>query len=611
MRKTFFHSLPMIMAAMMMVACSNEDATALTGDNTQQSRTWQVSINAGPATTRAISVGGNNGQTLYTNWDANDAVEVVKDVASVGTLNADVSAGNSAYATLKGTLEGTFSVGDNVTLCYHTAALDYTGQVGTLAGVSTNKSYLTATSTVKSVDGSGGFLSMSDAAFTAEQAYLDLSFTKGDNPISITRLDIWADGGKLVKTKAIDGTTTYATEAEPLTITPASATDRLFIALRDENNAANNYHFKATEENNVIYTYEGSKNLLLGKFYKGTVTMAAISHALSAAVVGEVVGTNGLAYDVAYKDNLPTGVSAAGMVAYKSGSSCLVIALADESSAMDWDTANGTNGAAAHMPTVTGQTWKVPSRAEWELMFSANGGNAESYAGLNTAITNAGGTALQGDNGYWSSTEHTPGSGAYIVTLSGGSASWASGKESDLDERVRACFAFGVVAATGHALSESVVGEVVGTDGLAYALADKDNLPVTAAGMVAYKNGSSGLVIALYDDGEMNWNTANGTSGAAAHKITVTGQTWRLPSQVEWNNMFEANGGNAGSYTGLNTAITAAGGTALQGDDKNYWSSTEYDAGNAAYLVNLSGGSTNWPNSNESNVWRVRACLAF
>ena len=273
-RKTFFHSLPMMMSAMMMAACSNEDVAGLTGnDNTQQSRTWQVSINAGPATTRAISVGGNNGQTLYTNWDANDAVEVVKDGASVGTLNADVSKGNSAYATLTGTLTGTFSVDDEVTLCYHTAALDYTGQVGTLAGVSTNKSYLTASSTVKSVDGIGGFLSMSDAAFSPMQAYLDLSFTDGTNPLSIISLDIWADGGKLVKTKALDGTTTYATEEEPLTITPASPTDKFFIALRDENDAANNYHFKATLEGNKVFVYEGSKDLKWGKFYAGTVTM--------------------------------------------------------------------------------------------------------------------------------------------------------------------------------------------------------------------------------------------------------------------------------------------------------------------------------------------------
>lgn len=170
-----------------------------------------------------------------------------------------------------------------------------------------------------------------------------------------------------------------------------------------------------------------------------------------------------------------------------------------------------------------------------------------------------------------------------------------------------------VPTTTGHALSESVVGEVVGTNGLAYDVAYKDDLPtgVSAAGMVAYKSGSIGLVIALYDTGELDWSTANGANGAAAHSPAVTGQTWKVPSQDEWKLMFSANGGNEASYTGLNMAITNAGGTALQGDNY-YWSSTEHTPGNAAYLVELfSGGSTNWPNSNESSVCRVRACLAF
>ena len=143
-------------------------------------------------------------------------------------------------------------------------------------------------------------------------------------------------------------------------------------------------------------------------------------------------------------------------------------------------------------------------------------------------------------------------------------------------------------------------------------MADKDNLPVTAAGMVAYKSGSNGLVIALADESsEMNWNTANGASGAAAHNRTVTGQTWKLPSKAEWELMFSAND------TGLNTAITAAGGTALalqnSQNDNYYWSSTEFDSGKAAYLVELfSGGSANWTYGSESSLnKRVRACFAF
>jgi hypothetical protein len=173
--------------------------------------------------------------------------------------------------------------------------------------------------------------------------------------------------------------------------------------------------------------------------------------------------------------------------------------------------------------------------------------------------------------------------------------------------------------ATGHALSASAVGEVVGTDGLAYAVADKDNLPtgVSAAGMVAYKNGSNGLVIALSDDGTMDWSTANGaTTGAAAHTPAVTGQTWKLPSQAEWQQMFSANGGSQSSYTGLNTALAAAGGDSSKlqdGDD--YWSSTETEINGeqafAMLLLSYNGSVISISAAKVDNPNPVRACFAF
>lgn len=451
-RKVFFYSLPMVMAAMMMAACSNEDVPGLMGDNIAQVRSWQVSINAGPAAgTRAISVGGNNGQTLYTNWDANDAVEVVKGGVSVGTLHADVSAGNSAYATLTGTLTGTFSVGDEVTLYYHSAALDFTGQVGTLAGVSTNKSYLTATSTVKSVDGSGGFLSMSDAAFSAMQAYLDLSFVFSGSPISINRLDIWADGGKLVKTKAIDGTTTYATEAAPLTITPATATNKFFIALRDENGAANILHFKATASDNT-YIYEGSKDFKLGKFYAGTVTMSAGYRLLSTATtadIGKVVCASGHLHDA--KTAVPAGHTAVGILGKVSATGHGRILALKNAMWQYWSTIDGwqpwvdlsllndptqmantslkvlpNDAARDGLPSYTmlGATavtnWGVAQKYEYNEIFTNLGSttgdeNGKTFdANVNAYITGAGGTAMGANTGfvdlYWSATtsgDHT------------------------------------------------------------------------------------------------------------------------------------------------------------------------------------------------------------
>ena len=193
-----------------------------------------------------------------------------------------------------------------------------------------------------------------------------------------------------------------------------------------------------TKGQTVTVTYSGTKKVLGVKAEKKA---AELSHALADAVVGEIVGTDGKAYAVADKDNLPDGVTAAGMVAYKSGSNGLVIALTDEASMMDWNTANGATGAAAHTPTVTSQAWKLPSQDEWKQMFAANGGNETSYSGLNTAITTAGGAALlEGDNNYWSSTEVGT-ANAQRLHLASGTAYFTDVKRTNAN-RVRACLAF-------------------------------------------------------------------------------------------------------------------------------------------------------------------------
>ncbi|WP_284438410.1 hypothetical protein [Prevotella communis] len=166
-------------------------------------------------------------------------------------------------------------------------------------------------------------------------------------------------------------------------------------------------------------------------------------------------------------------------------------------------------------------------------------------------------------------------------------------------------------AAEGHALSASAVGEIVGSDGKAYAAADKDNLPtgVTAVAMVAYKSATAGssLAIALADEGKLNWATAKSTCEG---KTAIGGNSWKLPSQDDWKQMFSANGGNEGSYSGLNSAITTAGGTVLP-ENGDYWSSTP-NGESYTWDVFLSGGATYWyGDTYVDDDLRVRACFAF
>ena len=74
--------------------------------------------------------------------------------------------------------------------------------------------------------------------------------------------------------------------------------------------------------------------------------------------------------------------------------------------------------------------------------------------------------------------------------------------------------------------------------------------------------------------------------------------------------MFNANGGNEGSYTGLNTALTAAGGDSSKLEDDYHWSSSE-SVRDRAYRLSLLDGDAYWSFDYKVSDFRVRACLAF
>lgn len=156
------------------------------------------------------------------------------------------------------------------------------------------------------------------------------------------------------------------------------------------------------------------------------------------------------------------------------------------------------------------------------------------------------------------------------------------------------------------------VGQIIGSDGKNYAADATLPSGVTAVAMIAYVGSETddtdytgGLAIALSDEGRMNWSTAKSTCEG---KTAVTGAKWCLPSQNQWKAMFKANGGSESSYTGLNTAISTAGGTALQ--KSCYWSSTEHGEVNA-YYVYLFSGNAYFSNASKGIDYLVRAVLAF
>lgn len=181
----------------------------------------------------------------------------------------------------------------------------------------------------------------------------------------------------------------------------------------------------------VTVTYSGTKKVIGVKAEKKATTP---SLSLTNPTVGQVIGSDGKNYAAA---NVPSGVDKVAMIAYVSGSNGLAIALADEGK-INWATAKST--CEAKTPAFTNGTWKLPTQDEWKQMFSANGGSEDSYDGLNTAITTAGGTAFQdGTVNYWSSSEDSD--QAYLAQFYYGYPLWF--KDWKVNERwVRACLAF-------------------------------------------------------------------------------------------------------------------------------------------------------------------------
>ena len=174
--------------------------------------------------------------------------------------------------------------------------------------------------------------------------------------------------------------------------------------------------------------------------------------------------------------------------------------------------------------------------------------------------------------------------------------------------------------AEGHALTSAKFGEIVCSDGKAYAAADKDILPkgVKAEALVCYVDGNGhGLALAMADvkNEKMSWDTEIGANDGktAAEWCTgwntshpIAGATWLLASQTQWNNMINA----AGSASNLSNAFSAVGGTNLQAF--SYWSSTPHHGGTAAYFYYFPSSAWDWTYLDQDYYGRyIRACLEW
>ena len=611
MKKTFANIRTLaavLMASAALVACNKEhNATA---EQTPQvyTLTIQAGMNDGTQT-KALELEGTK---LVAKWANDETVDVRFGATLLGTLTVSNVSADGKTCTLSGTLTGAIYKHDVLRLYYnHFTGTVNESQTGSLTSAAEND-YALASVTVKSVDGSDITLE-SDPSFVTQVAVLKITMKDGsDNKLNATKLEISGDNISTITfsptaatyTENGDGVLYFAMPSAE-TLASANSTDTDVLATMAVT-------FTATVGADTYTVTKTGYAFAAGKYYATTLTMAeaAAYTLLSAATTsdyGKVVCADGHLHDA--KTAVPAGCTAVGILGKVTETGHgLILALQDATS-QNWNTINGwtsvttyagttlkvlpddaARGANLTSYTALGTTavsnWAVAQKSDYEAIFKNLGstqgdsdgttcdGNANAY------ITNGvDGTEISGS--YWSATVKSE-SAWYFDTY------WAGSNVSN-PFFVRPVLGFGGDAApagpTAYTLAESTVGMIVGTDGKAYAAADKDNLPlgVTAVAMVAYKSATAGesLAIQLNDSPEnMIWADAKTN---AEGLTAVSGGTWRLPSKDDWQNMFVgcAVSGDATVPDANNEMDPIAGfkakiaATGITWKSSNYWSSTE------------------------------------
>ena len=163
-------------------------------------------------------------------------------------------------------------------------------------------------------------------------------------------------------------------------------------------------------------------------------------------------------------------------------------------------------------------------------------------------------------------------------------------------------------------LKMATLGDVILADGT---FAARLSTTGTKVAMIAYLGSETGvpgythgLALALTDVGQGTWEAAKTVCSTTT---PVTGATWLLASQDQWDNMISACKnvlGNKNTYEDLRDGFSGIAG-ASNLEPLSYWSSTEKDADNA-WQYNFNDTSWGWDGYIKSNAYRkVRACLAF
>lgn len=386
----------LVLTATTWSACSNEDELT-TIEQPAQSKTFTVTTTLSPRTNGMRSTMTDNGDgSISTEWKVGDQIRVFYRNTSdnMVTTTAEVTAVNPSTkaATITVTLTDPMNSGEiqfGYPISYYEHSKDlFSDQIGTLADISAN---FAAIYGVVNMTVSGSVVTLPTVTMYPETCIWKFSFTDGAN-------DITSDITKLV----IDFSD--SDEHGTCIVTPSSQST-IYVALLKFNNKS--ISITAQTSTGVYRKTAANITLASGKTYTSTglaLTSAAASNVV-AGDVGSVIGADGNIYPRASVATA-CGTSGVAMIGYVgTESDCthgIAVALDDESNRtkMELDAATA---ACAGKDAVTGGTWRLPSRKDWQYLFIGCGSSwtytdspsgSIDCSGLQSALYNAGGIKM-------------------------------------------------------------------------------------------------------------------------------------------------------------------------------------------------------------------------
>ena len=188
--------------------------------------------------TRSVSV---SSEAIAASWQEGDELQLVRDGAVVTTLKVTSIFGQKAM--LSGTVKGAYPAGTSFDLYYGGTSYMYAGQMGTAASAAIRGYLKVENVTIASQDNKT--LTLSAATLQHQQAYFELSFQYGPDKLKVKRVEI-TGSDKIVRSKAMDGTTEYFSDTNPFVVAASGAegAEVVYFAMRDEKTETFNYTFK-------------------------------------------------------------------------------------------------------------------------------------------------------------------------------------------------------------------------------------------------------------------------------------------------------------------------------------------------------------------------------